>query len=273
MHRSKYSSGQTDFIDSLMSTPLEHEHVQHEFTQQGVEPVKTARQLVMDVNTPQRFNFEVAGGVYLNKLKDFSLGNLENIFCGLHNLYLPGDVLLRINPAEALAAYFTAGKEKLRIYHAWNSETLESLRQGNDRVREMDYRENRYSSLLSDAGYSSEDISDLFKKFNEVAFTDSNFRYVSGKMNNLFKGSMIERLSDVSSEASGKLIGSFFKPYIPSNKQESRHPQSFYDPNIDGSDKHAYATKIYKSFKEYYSGQRVGNSIRNDSNAGSRGSR
>ena len=155
--------------------------------------------------------------------KDFELLSyscLESIFYGIHNIEISLDMLNIENPDEIIAKIFGAGNLKR-------------------------YNRNMHS-------IPTEFIS-LCKLLDRTA--NQQIGYMASQCRKRFPskpGDQEKRLLTLSNCVKNIFTESFFKPYIPSQRQEPNNPDAFHDPNIDGRDRTIYINKIYRYLQERY---------------------
>jgi len=168
-----------------------------------------------------------AFGITKKGLKNASYPVLENIFYGMYNLKIPGEMLKIENPAEILANYYSSGILK------------------------------RYDAHLNQSQKIPNDFLDLVKYLNKTAWGDLDFAKVSHEFKKRFDsspGMQRKRLEGLSSIVKTEFVNSFFSPYLPSKREQPNNPKAFYDPNSNGTDKKVYADIIYGGL-EYFSNQ------------------
>jgi hypothetical protein len=154
-------------------------------------------------------------GLQKRYLDAFGFDNLEDIYCGTHNLWVPGEMLNLENPTEILANYLAAGKLK---------------------------RCNRH--LEDDVPRDS--FSKLIKFMNVHAYSRPSFiRIINGfKDTNRFPvkpGYQEKRLKSLSGEVKRQFCASFFNESKPSQREERSNPDAFYDPRT----KSGYVDRIW----------------------------
>lgn len=133
----------------------------------------------------------------------FSLSPLESIYYGIHNLFVPNEMMDLENPSEIFANYLGAGVLKRNNFH------------------------------LSNDNIPGKSFSDLVKYINNVAYGNIIFAKFSHELENRFpttSGFQEKRLSHLSGDVKRRFCKSFVSKYNPSNREEPNNPGAFLDP-------------------------------------------
>lgn len=152
--------------------------------------------------------------VRLSDLDRLSYCDLGNIFCGWWNLEIPREMIVVMDYWEIVAKYFAAAKFKRGNLHLSKKEKYPPR--------------NFFGLIKSMDDYANDKIKAL-----------SEFRKVLS-----LNQEQTVRLGTLDPLVHEAFVNSFFKEYRPSNIEEPRDPNNYYDPNIDGHSKSIYVAKI-----------------------------
>ncbi len=255
MRKNKIPPNQSDFFSQIDTT---HEDLAMEKI--SVTPtieekpldlhVEHGTQIKFNIIAPSNnFNNNKAFGIRLkNNLEMFDAQNLRDIFSGIHNLQIPGEIYRVLNPREILAFYLVAGSEKHEAYKKYGNYIVG--RQNPDDFVTEESRSNLYLSCLKELGFDRDDsIKGFVNTVNYHAWMNHNFARLVPKMQRYFEKNEVGRLQGAPIPALSVLLNSFFTFYRPLTSQDSISGQ-IPDPNEDGMMKHIYAKRIYNKLSK-----------------------
>ncbi|MEM4756196.1 MAG: hypothetical protein QW594_03620 [Candidatus Woesearchaeota archaeon] len=151
---------------------------------------------------------------------------LEHIFYGMHNITIPKDMRILLNPNEELALYYVIGREK----QYWRSEKDKRIKQKELQPWEKHpFLEKTFDQFMQ---YVQKEAANLLEQTQHLPQA-----YCSPLANRL------EELYPLNKDA---LMNSVTAPYKPSNRQEPDNPNAFYDPNCDGKNNQVYIQQILR---------------------------
>jgi len=190
------------------------------FPQRDSDSYKPVQDEVIEVPKPSLVVPKVPGNWDLRKkdLINFSRSTLEDVFYGIHNLWVPTQMLDLENPDEIIANYLAAGVLK------------------------------RYNGHKVNDNIPKGSFSELIKYMNRVAYSNPVFAANSHNFKRRFSanpGEQVERLAGLSGEVKRQFCRSFYRSYIASDKEEPKNYEAFYDPSF----RHGYMDRIYQHFK------------------------
>ncbi|MBU0898554.1 MAG: hypothetical protein KKB03_04615 [Nanoarchaeota archaeon] len=151
---------------------------------------------------------------------------IENIFCGIHNLDMPFEVLDLMNPDEIISCYYATALLK-------------------------------YCNAHLKSGLPKE-FGDIVKEMNKESYGSAIFRNMAKncKRELPYKPSdQQRRLKQISTESKNEFVDSFFEPVIVSEKyvhKDDYTKKTFYDPNIDGKDRAIYVDRAWTFFNDLW---------------------
>ncbi len=151
----------------------------------------------------------------------FDRDTLEDIFYGVHNLWVPTQMLGIENPAEIVANYLACGVLK------------------------------RYNSHKNNESIPRGSFSGLVKYMNSIAYSYPIFLRKHREFRTRFPatpGKQEERLAGLSGEVKRKFCASFWRNYNPSTREEPENPQAFYDPMTQSG----YVNFVYQHLKRRF---------------------
>jgi hypothetical protein len=161
-------------------------------------------------------------GLKLSDLRKLSKGELETIFCGTHNLNIPYNMLLLLNPKEIIAKYLAAGTFK------------------------------KYNSHKSNDTTPRTHFSDLVIFLDKIAFQNLSFASNSQKFKTRYSSRPKDqqtRLKRLNGNDKQIFVASFFSDYVPSLKEDQQNPKAYYDSGFSALN---YADGIYRYLKQVY---------------------
>ncbi len=159
--------------------------------------------------------------ISLLKIGGISLSPLEDVYYGIHNLFVPSEILDLENPSEIIANYLGAGILK------------------------------KHNAQLVNGDIPKGSFSDLVQYMNSVAYNNPIFAKYSHESKNRFpatSGFQKKRLSHLTGDVKRRFCKSFFSKYRASNREEPNNPEAFLDP----LNWNKYVEGIYQHFKRRF---------------------
>ncbi len=154
-------------------------------------------------------------------LERFDGDTLEDIFYGVHNLWVPTQMLDIENPAEIIANYLACGILKRNNAHKNND------------------------------GIPRGSFSELVKYMNNIAYSYPIFLRKYREFRTRFPatpGKQEERLAGLDGEVKRKFCASFWRNYTPSRREEPNNPEAFHDP----MNQRGYVNFVYRHLRRRF---------------------
>jgi hypothetical protein len=170
-------------------------------------------------------------GIRQKDIQSLNYMTLKNIFYGMHNVEMPGEMLNALNPDEILSKWYGAGLMKRHDAHLGMT--------------------------------IPHDFYAVCRAMDEKSYSEGSFRKMSSGCNKHFpssRGEQKKRLDQTSDAAQKRFVDSFFREYVPSAREAPDNPAAFHDPNHDGRSKKEYVRSIYARVRSLWSRSSPGSS-------------